>query len=603
MTCYLIQNRYPYFYICESNSIWVPGLKKPRSERKNIASIDKDTGKIRFYSEFLDRFKGDFIKINNDILYIRQKNIKLNILKGKDISNNNEYKFEIDENINNNKNHSENKQLIQQNDSQKKIKTENIIKNLVKEFHGFKSYGLNYFFNEIIKKIGLLSVLQSIYPDIWQKIFILVMYIISENDAMEYCEDFVDLNDTYAVNNFNSQRISELFDKITAKSRELFFKNWINIAKEDEFLALDVTSVSSYSKTIDYCEFGYNKDHENLPQINMCVLFGEKSLLPMYQTVYEGSLNDVTILSCIINQFYDIIGDFNFKLVMDKGFYSRDNISFIISKKDIKFIISVPLDNNYLKNIIISDLSIINNMSNYIKTNIESENLRGLHHYIYFEKDKIYEININNTDNLIKEQILSLYIFFSPCKATKEREEFYLRLNEINNYVKEHKKIEKYRSEIKKFFITEYDKLNNTQKFTYNDEAINEHLKFAGYFALLSNTHEKKEYIITIYRKKDVVEKCFNITKKNLGLNRYYIQGNKRMVNKSFIIFISQIVYCYIYKIMSENNKFKKMTIKKLLKQLQKLRSYIVLDQKHLMPLTKSQKLIFDWFNFDYPKL
>jgi hypothetical protein len=49
----------------------------------------------------------------------------------------------------------------------------------------------------------------------------------------------------------SSQRISTLFNQITHPLKNLFYKKWIKIASEDEFLALDITSISSYSKNID----------------------------------------------------------------------------------------------------------------------------------------------------------------------------------------------------------------------------------------------------------------------------------------------------------------------------------------------------------------
>ena len=61
-------------------------------------------------------------------------------------------------------------------------------------------------------------------------------------------------------------------------------------------MALDITSISSYSRPIQSCKWGYNRDHEDLPQINLCALFGETVRLPVYQTSYHGSLKDISTL-------------------------------------------------------------------------------------------------------------------------------------------------------------------------------------------------------------------------------------------------------------------------------------------------------------------
>ena len=48
-----------------------------------------------------------------------------------------------------------------------------------------------------------------------------------------------------------------------------------------EFLAYDVTSISSYSKGIESLEWGYNRDKEKLPQLNLGMYYGESSGLPL----------------------------------------------------------------------------------------------------------------------------------------------------------------------------------------------------------------------------------------------------------------------------------------------------------------------------------
>ena len=72
-----------------------------------------------------------------------------------------------------------------------------------------------------------------------------------------------------------SQRISELMSSVTLEERQKFFEKWGVYRSEQEYLALDITSISSYSQFIGDVEWGYNRDGENLPQINLCMLFGE----------------------------------------------------------------------------------------------------------------------------------------------------------------------------------------------------------------------------------------------------------------------------------------------------------------------------------------
>ncbi|MDR3302415.1 MAG: hypothetical protein LBT01_07825, partial [Spirochaetaceae bacterium] len=42
---------------------------------------------------------------------------------------------------------------------------------------------------------------------------------------------------------------------------------------------------------------------EDLKQINVRLLFGEESRLPVYQTIYSGSLKDVSTLICTLHLY------------------------------------------------------------------------------------------------------------------------------------------------------------------------------------------------------------------------------------------------------------------------------------------------------------
>ncbi|MEG2951245.1 MAG: transposase, partial [Clostridia bacterium] len=70
---------------------------------------------------------------------------------------------------------------------------------------------------------------------------------------------------------------------------------------------------------------GHNKDHDPLPQINLALLFGEESNLPFYYRKLPGNITDVKTVMNLLADIKDL--DFGkIKLVMDKGFYSEENI-------------------------------------------------------------------------------------------------------------------------------------------------------------------------------------------------------------------------------------------------------------------------------------
>ena len=64
----------------------------------------------------------------------------------------------------------------------------------------------------------------------------------------------------------------------------------------DEYLAFDTTSVSSYSTLIKQVRYGKNKEGDSLPQINLTLLYGEKSMLPVYYRKLAGNISDVKVI-------------------------------------------------------------------------------------------------------------------------------------------------------------------------------------------------------------------------------------------------------------------------------------------------------------------
>ena len=130
----------------------------------------------------------------------------------------------------------------------------------------------------------------------------------------------------------------------------IFFKRWVYAREKEEYLACDITSISSYSTGIDAIEWGYNRDNENLPQINMGVIFGERTKIPVYYTVYPGSIPDKSYLDYMLRDGEEIGLKFS-KFVMDKGFFSKYNLE-RLNKESLRFIVSIPHHQTVPKRII-----------------------------------------------------------------------------------------------------------------------------------------------------------------------------------------------------------------------------------------------------------
>ena len=214
---------------------------------------------------------------------------------------------------------------------------------------GCKDFGNFHFLSNIAEQTGLLTVLQETFPDNWPEILTCAFYEISERKPLYLCAPWSQSTITPENIVLSSPRISELLQNLGErdKDRFAFFKAWAKKRAEQECIAFDITSISSYSKLNKFLEYGYNRDGEDLPQINMAMLFGENSLLPVFYSIVQGSIRDMTTVGNMIKYAKELeIGKVRF--VMDKGFYSEANLK-EMAENHLKYAIAVPFTTSLAK--------------------------------------------------------------------------------------------------------------------------------------------------------------------------------------------------------------------------------------------------------------
>jgi transposase len=213
-----------------------------------------------------------------------------------------------------------------------------------------------------------------------------------------------------------------------------FFKLWSKRNADDEFYAIDTTSISSYSNSILEVEFGKNKDNDNLPQINVLLAAGVKSKLPLFYRLLPGSIHDVsTVINTI--KYVKNITNKKVKIVMDRGFDSVENISNLCAR-GIKFIQGMK------QNILIKE---------YIDKARDK-----------FDIDSFIDFGDNGTCDGISFKVdynsnsLTAYVFYDKQRQHDEEVEFKRKIKEFA--IKAiGKPISDFKNEYTRFFISQND--------------------------------------------------------------------------------------------------------------------------------------------------
>ncbi len=420
-------------------------------------------------------------------------------------------------------------------------------------------YGATYLFDAIGDKLGLTEDLKQCFGDTYKQILSIAYYLILEGDTpLLRFEKWGLLHKHPYGKDIPSQRSSELFVSITEESKNQFFKRWGRHKDEKEFWAYDTTSISSYSEQLRQIQYGHNKENDLLAQLNLAVVFGESSNLPFYYRKLAGNIPDSKTLIHLLADLNQL--DFaKVKLVMDRGFYSKENINALF-EAHLKFLVSASMSRSFVQ----KELE-----------NIKDE-FRSYEHYL--PDYELYAHTVQTTwdykrvrpykkDTVEEKKRIYLHYYFNIQRAAEDEKAFDKKLIAYKEELLQGRSIKEHQSFYDKYFI-----IKQTPKRGINiqirTDAVNKAKRNYGFFVLLSNEKMDSTRALEIYRNKDVVEKAFGNLKERLNMRRLLVSSEQSLDGKLFVEFIALIYLSYIKKQMQVNGLYKKYTLHTMLDKL-----------------------------------
>ncbi|MDR1828118.1 MAG: transposase [Methylobacteriaceae bacterium] len=425
---------------------------------------------------------------------------------------------------------------------------------------------------------GLLAVLQRCFPGKWREMLACSFYMICEGNVMMYMADWFDVTDVPFVEPFDDRRCAEMFASLTYAERMAFFADWVGRRAEQEYIAYDVTSISTRAMDIEIAEWGYNRDHDDLPQVNLGMYYGATSSLPVYYTLYSGSITDKSHLIFMLRNAVSL-GIGNVRFVLDRGFVSEDNLRHM-KKQGFPFIVPLPSGRVDAANLVDTYGADIRKSANRIA------------------EDEIYGKRI---DCELYGVTMTAHVFFDPEKQALDEKELFSRIERLSAELTEMDKPRRITKKYTDYFMVEKEGKTDI-RFQRDHGKIDERLKRAGYFIILSSdTHLSSDDVIRIYRERDVIEKNFDQLKNALDFKRLHTHINKTTEGKVFIGFLALIVRSWLLRKIKSNPETKKLTFEKVLLELRKIKAVTLADHTRvMMPLTKTQKTILAAIGIDH---
>ena len=420
-------------------------------------------------------------------------------------------------------------------------------------------YGATYLFDQIGAETGVTADLKTCFPKTYKQILSVAYYLILEDqNPLFRFKKWARLHVHPYGSDIPSQRSTELFQSITEEEKMHFFRLQGKRRFETEYWAYDSTSISSYSETLKQVKYGKNKDGENLPQINLAILFGEESGLPFFYRKLAGNIPDVKTVHELIREL-DILGYEKIKLVMDRGYYSAENVN-ALYKDHMKFLCGTSTSLSFAKDFIREVGTGKDNYENYHS---------DLELYVFtktiswdYEQVRPYK-----GDSIRGERRMYLHLYYNPDKQVDDAKAFNRKLDMLKDEILSGKKVPEHDKDYKKYFIIR-ESPQRGLSLSYKQDAINAARERYGFFTLISNEVKDPITAIRLYRMRDVVEKAFWNIKERLNLKRTLTSSESALEGKLFVEFVALIYLSYIKNKMEEAGLFSRYTMHELLDEL-----------------------------------
>ncbi len=442
--------------------------------------------------------------------------------------------------------------------------------------------GTSTVLDAIAERLGLKELLRSCFPEQHEHILTMAYYLASRGGALSHCEIWSKSHAPDLTASLSSPRITEILSGISLDDKQYFLKEWMKCLLPEDYLCYDITSISSYSESNEYVRYGYNRDNEDLPQMNLAVLFGQKNHLPMYYQPLPGSITDVTTLQNLTRTF-KAIGIQPIHHVMDKGFYSKTNIDILLAERQ-KFTVSVPLSNKWVQKVIDEVHEDILCPAGFHQVDNE----------IVYAHSRLYPWGKEN-------RRCYLHLYYNPHKRALATDRFNRKLLDYKAELESGQLIQEHSDAYEAFFIVKTTPKRGTQ-VSYNETALKKHIsRYVGFQAILSNAIKDPIEAFQIYRDKDVVEKSFDDLKNLLDMNRLRMHSSKTVAGRLFVQFIALICVSALRQEMRTSGLIKKYTTRELLGEMETLIKikYVGKYGSILTEITKAQREILSCLNID----
>lgn len=419
--------------------------------------------------------------------------------------------------------------------------------------------------------------------------------IVSENNAAQHYPEYAYNHPLMTPEHkiYSDSTISRFLSEITPDDRLNFLNSWNEHRNHEEkiYISYDSTNKNCKAGDIEKVEYGHPKNDVGAPIFNYSVAYDLNNQIPLLYESYPGSIIDVSQLHYVIQKFQGY-GYKNIGFVLDRGYFSKDNIEYMKSCQ-YDYVIMVKGKASFVHQLIMDH-----------KGEFELKRSCFIKEYLTYGTTITAKLYADD------DQDSYFHLYHRSSRENAELTQLETMLQRMEDAMDKYKGKEiDFGSPYEHYFELTYHEKDGVRKFygyKEREDVIEKEMQLCGYFAIVTSKNMSAKEALILYKNRDASEKLFCSDKSFLGNHSLRVSGNDALESKVFIEFIALIIrskmYTLLQKRMAEMSKKPNfMTVPSALRELEKIelirqpKGHYKLDHA----ISATQKTILGAFGLD----
>ena len=417
-------------------------------------------------------------------------------------------------------------------------------------------------FGGITSRYGIDEALTKAFGiDDAHSILSLAWYLACEGNALVNADVWIERFENPAGRAIRSQEITDLLDRMEHDGIMTFYKEWLTKFEKtsNDKVLYDLTSISWQGRGIDMAGWGHNRDMDNLPQVNFALLCARNTAMPLFAWPLDGSVSDVRTLRNTL-EFLNKLGYKPDCLMMDRGFASKENITYMLEKRQT-FLQALRVNADWIRELIDSGREARLRPDSMVKAGVRTYYASGadclwvtrkranksgtpVEEVVVWRRERTRDrYPVKDGEEVVSEWPCRVFVLFCHNLVGNQWDRFMESLNVEHKRLVDDEQTSPSK-ELKPYFIITKGKYARKRSVDFNMERITRHRdKYAGHVCFITNDKSIKTAADALqeYSTRDYIEKDFDEMKNDLDMRRIRVHTDNRMRARLLIQFVAEI--------------------------------------------------------------